>query len=282
MSGFDNAPDIMGEALGRLPLRPSLAQGKVVSMAPEAAARTKALLDKMKRMRLTGMAAALEEQMARTPSLPPALVNHLERLVEREEAERSARRVQRRIKKAGLKVEATVEGIDHSHPRNLNRALAAEIAACGWVAKGCNLIITGPIGSGKTYLASAFTRAACLRGYNALYRRLPELLRELAEARAKKGLEQYMASLAKLDLLCLDDWGLELLDHQQGMDLLQIVEERYGKKAMIVASLLPVDEWGLVMDNPAIAEAVSDRVAATAHCINLSGESLRQEYASRR
>ena len=281
MSGFDNAPDIMGEALGRLPIRSPLGQGKVVNMAPEATARAQRLLDKMKRMRLKGMAAALEEQMARTPVLPIALVNHLERLVAREEAERAQRRQQRRIKKAGLKVEATLEGIDYSHPRNLERARVAELGDCAWVKRGCNLIITGPIGAGKTYLASAFTHAACVRGHSALYRRLPELLRELAEARAAGGLEQYLASLAKVDLLTVDDWGLARLDHQQGMDLLQIAEERYGHKALLIAGLLPVEDWGLVMDSPAIGEAIIDRLTANAHRLNLSGESLRKEYAPR-
>ncbi|MCF8031610.1 MAG: IS21-like element helper ATPase IstB [Desulfarculaceae bacterium] len=279
MSRYENAPDIMGEALGRLPLKSAAASGKVVNMSPEAPARTRLLLDKMKRMRLKGMAAALEEQMARTPALPPALVGSLERLVAREEAERARLRQQRRIKKAGLKGEATVQGIDYSHSRNLDPAQVAELAACAWLKRGCNLIITGPVGAGKSFLASALTHAACLQGHSALYRRLPELLRELAEARELGELDKYMATMAKVDLLTLDDWGLERLDHQQAMDVLQIVEERYGQKAVLIASLLPVRNWNLVMDGTSVGEAITDRLAAHAPRINLSGGSLRPEYA---
>ncbi|MBU1276793.1 MAG: IS21-like element helper ATPase IstB [Proteobacteria bacterium] len=279
MSSFKNAPDIMGEALGRLPINPQARVGKVVKMSPEAPDRARRLLDKLKAMRLSGMAAALEEAMVGSPARLLPVVQQLEILVAREDATRTQGRLRARIRKAGLRVEATIEGVDYNHPRNLDRARVTELAACAWVTQGSNVIITGHIGAGKTYLASALTHAACVRGHRALYRRLPDLLRELAEARAKRGLEKYMEALRRIDLLSLDDWGLEMLDHQQGIDLLEVIEGRDGAKSTLVASCLPLNGWVRFTENHTIGEAILDRLVHNAHQINLQGDSLRKEYS---
>ncbi|MCF8042606.1 MAG: IS21-like element helper ATPase IstB [Desulfarculaceae bacterium] len=281
MSSFKNAPDIMGEALGRFPINPQFRSGKVVKMSPESPNRAGLLLDKMKTMRLAGMAAALEEQMAASPEIPFQTVLHLERMVAREEAIRAQRRLAARVKKAGLNLKTTLDGIDYSHPRDLDRGQISRLASCGWVVKGNNVIITGTVGAGKTYLAGALSHAACVQGYKVLFRRLPDLLREIDEARAKRGgREKLLDGLAKLDLLGLDDWGLEMLDPQQGMDLLEVVEMRYRSKSTLVASCLPLESWvGGVMDNRTIAAAVMDRLVHKAHHLCVRGNSLRGEYS---
>jgi len=280
MSSLKNAPDIMGEALGRLPVRPRPGPGKVVEMPAEANARARRLLEKVRTMRLKGMAEALEEQLEGSHGVPASVVGQLERLVAREEAARAQRRARRRLKKAGLAEEkATVRDIDYSHSRNLDPGQVSRLARSEWVGQGQNLIITGPIGAGKTYLASAFTRAACEQGYGARYFRLSDFLEELARARAQGEMSRLVAELNKTDLLTLDDWGLERLDPQQGLDLLRVAEERYGKKAILVASLLPVADWGQVMEYSSVGAAVIDRLQAHALRINLRGDSLRREFS---
>ncbi|MBU4566753.1 MAG: IS21-like element helper ATPase IstB [Desulfarculus sp.] len=280
MSSFKNAPDIMGEALGRFPINPQFRGGKVVKMSPESPNRASLLLDKVKTMRLTGMAAALEEQMAASPEIPLQTVLHLERMVAREEALRTQRRLAARVKKAGLNPKTTLEGIDYSHPRDLDRGQISRLATCGWVSKGNNVIISGTVGSGKTYLAGALSHAACMQGYKVLFRRLPDLLREIDEARAAKGgRDKFLEGLAKLDLLGLDDWGLEMLDPQQGMDLLEVIEMRHRTKSTLVASCLPLERWVGVMDNRTIGAAVMDRLVHKAHHLCVRGDSLRREYS---
>jgi len=280
MSSFKNAPDIMGEALGRFPINPQFRGGKVVKMSPESPNRADLLLDKMKNMRLTGMAAALEEQMSASPEIPTQTVLQLERMVAGEEAIRAQRRLAARVKKAGLNPKTTLDGIDYSHPRDLDRGQISRLASCGWVSKGNNVIITGTVGAGKTYLAGALCHAACVQGYKVLYRRLPDLLREIDESRsAKGGREKFLEGLAKLDLLGLDDWGLEMLDPQQGMDLLEVIEMRYRTKSTLVASCLPLESWVGVMDNRTIAAAVMDRLVHKAHHLCVRGDSLRREYS---
>ena len=279
MSSLKNAPDIMGEALGRLPIRPLGPKPKVVAMAPETPARAQALWERLKRMRLQGMATLLEEQMAASQAIPLAVVQQMERLVEREEDARSQRRLRQRLKKAGLPLEARVEEIDYAPSRHLDPTQVAHLARCAWVEQGHDLILHGPTGAGKTYLASALSNAACVHGYKTLYRRLADLLREVAEARQAGGLEKYLADLAKMDLLILDDWGLEKLDQEQGMDLLYIVDQRHGRRSILVASPLALSEWGQAMTNQAIAQAVMDRLGANAHRLELGGPSLRPDYS---
>ncbi len=279
MSSLKNAPDIMGEALGRLPIRPRPGAGKVVEMPAEANARARRLLEKVRTMRLKGMAEALEEQLESPPGVSAPVVGQLERMVAREESARARRRLHRRLKKAGLAEQATVREIDYSHARNLDPGQVARLARSGWVGQGQNLIITGPIGAGKTYLASALTRAACEQGFSARYFRLPDFLDELSRARAQDDAAKFEAELNKTDLLTLDDWGLERLDPRQALDLLRITEERYGKKAILVASLLPVGDWGQVMENSPVGAAVIDRLQAHALQVNLRGDSLRREFS---
>ena len=142
-------------------------------MSPESPDRARLLFEKMKSMRLTGMAAAFEDQMNAPHEIPTQTVLQLERMVSREEAIRAQRRLATRIKKAGINPNATIEGIDYDHPRNLDRSQVSSLASCGWVSKGNNVIITGTVGAGKTYLAGALSHAACVHGYKVLYRRLP-------------------------------------------------------------------------------------------------------------
>jgi len=201
-------------------------------------------------------------------------------MVDREMTEREDRRLQARLKKAKLRISACVEDIDYRHSRGLDKSLMISLASCAWIKGHQNLIITGPTGVGKTYLACAMVHKACLEGYAALYRRLPNLLRELAVARADGSYSRTMAAYARADLIALDDWGLDKLDRDQGMDLLELMEDRHGRRSTLVAAQVPVDQWHDVIGEPTLADAILDRLVHNAHGIALKGHSMRKKYSN--
>ena len=168
------------------------------------------------------------------------------------------------------------EDIDYRHPRGLDRAVFRRLLAGDWVRGHQNVLITGPTGVGKTYLACALANAACRQGYTALYQRLPRLFEELAIARADGRFLKLMAALAKVDVLVLDDWGLALLDGERRRDLLELLDERYQTRSTLVTSQLPVAHWHDALGDPTLADAILDRLVHHAHPLTLAGESLRK------
>lgn len=233
-------------------------------------------LDKLNAMRCTGMARALEEQMGMAEIDALSFEERLGLLIDREMTERENRRLATRLKKAKLRHNAAVEDIDYRHPRGLDRALMAKLSSCQWISQHLNVLITGPTGCGKTYLACALAHKACREGYTAHYIRLPRLLQALHIAKGDGRYGKLLTGFAKTRLLVLDDWGLATLTDEQRHDLLEILEDRHGLRSTVVAAQLPVDNWHDIIGDPTLADAILDRLIHNAYKLNLKGESMRK------
>jgi DNA replication protein DnaC len=237
-------------------------------------------LEKLQSLRLTGMLKALEEQQ-RMPAIHDlGFEERLGLLIDRELSERDSRHLNTRLKKAKLRHTCCVEDLDFRASRGLDKTLVLSLAACTWIARGINVLICGPTGIGKSYLACALGHKACLEGYSALYLRLPRLFEELRLAKADGRYGKLMLGYARTDLLILDDWGLTPITDPQRRDLLEILEDRYGKRSTIVTSQLPVCAWHEAIGDPTLADAILDRIVHNAYKIELKGESMRKHAIS--
>jgi DNA replication protein DnaC len=233
-------------------------------------------LDKLQDLRFTGMAKALTEQMALPDIDDLSFEERLGLLVDREVTEREDRRLTTRLRQAKLKQNACIEDIDFKQPRGLDKSLVLDLAQCQWIKKHLNLLITGPTGVGKTWVACALAHKACREGFTSLYLRLPRLLQELPIAKGDGTYTRLMKRLAKVDVLILDDWGLSKLIAEQRRDLLEILEDRHDTRSTIVTSQLPLDQWHHIIGDPTLADAILDRLVHNAYKINLKGESMRK------
>ncbi|MCK5340438.1 MAG: IS21-like element helper ATPase IstB [Desulfobulbaceae bacterium] len=237
-------------------------------------------LEKLETMRFTGMAAALEEQMKMDGLDDISFEERLGLLLDREQAVRETRRMKGRLSKAKLRQDGCVEDIDFRHPRGLDKSLVIRLADCQWIKGHNNLIITGPTGVGKSYLACAFAQKACREGFNALYLRMTKLFENLSLAKGDGRYLKLLTSFAKTDLLVLDDYGLAPLNQEQRHDLLEILEDRHGLKSTLVTSQLPIKHWHEQIGDPTLADAILDRLVHSAHKIQLEGESMRKKKAN--
>ena len=237
-------------------------------------------LEKLTTMRFAGMAAALEEQMQMDGLEDMAFEERLGLLLDREQTVRETRRMKTRLRKAKLRQQGSLEDIDYRHPRGLDKSLVVRLADCQWIKKHNNLIITGPTGVGKSYLACAFAEKACREGFSALYLRTTKLFEDLSLAKGDGRYLKLLTSYAKTDLLVLDDYGLLELNQEQRHDLLEILEDRHGLKSTLVTSQLPVKHWHEQIGDPTLADAILDRLVHSAHKIQLKGESMRKKRAN--
>ncbi|MEW5980363.1 MAG: IS21-like element helper ATPase IstB [Acidobacteriota bacterium] len=238
-------------------------------------------LEKMRRMKLTGMADALERQAAQPETASLSFEDRLGLLIDQEWLYRENRKLGYRLGRARLRVqEASVEKIDYSVPRRLNKGQVLRLTNSDWVARHQNVIITGPTGCGKSFLACALAQKACRDGYSVLYSRLGRLLEELALARADGSYGNRLHKLARLHLIVLDDWGMISLRETERRDLLEILEDRHDAASTIITSQLPIDKWHPMIGDPTIADAILDRVVHNAHKIELKGESMRKIKAN--
>jgi DNA replication protein DnaC len=233
-------------------------------------------LEKLQALRLTGMAKGLEEQLQITGIEELGFVERLGLLVDREMTERESRRLKDRLAKARLRQAASVEDVDLRTPRGLDRSLFLSLCSCQWVSQHLNVLITGPTGAGKSFLACALAQKACREGFTALYQRLPRLLPELALAKADGRYSKVLAGLARVDVLVLDDWGLHPLTDAHRRDLLEILEDRYGNRSTVVTSQLPVSSWHEAIGDATLADAVLDRLVHNAYELKLKGDSMRK------
>jgi len=234
-------------------------------------------LDKLQQLKFTGMLRALQEQASIPDMAAIPFEERLGLLVDRELTERSNRRMQVRLRAAKLKQNTAIEDIDFKSPRGLDRSLILKLADCDWVAAHLNVLITGPTGVGKTWLACALAHKACREGYSALYARIPRLLQELDVGRADGRYAKIIRQLGKTEVLVLDDWGLATLTDQHRRDLLEILDDRYNLRATLITSQLPVASWHEAVGDPTLADAILDRVVHNAYKINLTGNSMRKQ-----
>ena len=237
-------------------------------------------LDQLKTMKLTGMAQAFEEQLQHTDHDALSFEERLAFLVEREHTLRTNRQLTNRLRRAQLKLAATLEDLDHRARRGLDKSLVNELARSRFIKDALNVLITGPTGVGKTYLACAIAHSACRNGCSARYFRVPRLLTDITIARGDGTYPKVLAQLAKTDLLILDDWGLATLNAEQRRDLLDILDDRHGLRSTIVTSQLPLKQWHELIGDPTLADAILDRLVHNAYTINLKGESMRKKRAN--
>ena len=201
-------------------------------------------------------------------------------LVDRELTECDDRQLTTRLHKAKLRQAACIEDIDYRHPRGLDKSVMLQLVTCQWVRAHHNILMTGPTGIGKTWLACALGQQACRDGYSVLYLRLPRLLQEMPTAKGDGRYAKVMAALAKTDLIILDDWGLAQFEDASRHDVLELLEDRHGRHSTLVTSQFPVEHWHEAIGDPTLADAMLDRLIHNAYKLSLKGDSMRKSLST--
>jgi len=237
------------------------------------------LAERMRGLGLIAMADAFLEMQTTTAADDLSREDWLGLLLDREATSRENKRLGRRLQRARLRQSAVVEDTDYRAPRGLDRALFQKLASCEWIRASQHLVIAGPTGVGKSWLACALGHKACREGFSVLYRRASRLFAELATARGEGRLSRLIATLERTRLLIIDDWGPEPLTAEQRRDLLEIVDDRYEKGSLLITSQVPISRWHELVGNPTLGDAILDRIVHRAHRIELKGPSLRKRHA---
>ena len=234
-------------------------------------------LDQLHALGLYGMAKAFGDIAGSADAQALSHPEWLALLLDREASHRYDKRLTMRLRYARLRHQAAVEDVDYRSPRGLDRTLFQKLATGEWIAARENVILCGPTGIGKSWLACALGHKACRDNRSVLYQRLPKLFADLALARGDGRYARILRALHRVELLILDDWGLEPLDAGARHDLLEILEERYGRRSTLITSQIPVAKWHDIIGDPTYADAILDRLVHNAHRLDLSGDSLRKK-----
>lgn len=240
---------------------------------------TQPILDKLSQLKLSGFRNALEEQLHNPDYTALSFEERLGLLLDVEVTRRANNQLRRRIRAAKFPLQATMEDLDLSARRGLNRAEVLQLAHSEWVGRHLNLLILGATGAGKSYLACALGRAACQANYSVRYVRTSRLLHSLELAQADGSLPQMLAKLARIRLLIFDDWLRDPLSRSQTRDLLEILDDRYGHSATMVVTQVPVTEWHARFPDPTLGDAILDRLIHNAYRLELKGDSMRKVYS---
>jgi DNA replication protein DnaC len=234
-------------------------------------------IDQMRALKLDGMADAFAELQQQDRAKELGHAEWLALLLDREATTRDTKRFQGRLRAARLRHgQASVEDVDYRAPRRLGKALFQQLATCHWINEHRNLLVTGPCGIGKSWLACALAQKACRDGYTVHYARVPRLFADLELAHGDGRFPRLFRTLTKVDLLILDDWGPDRLNPSQRRDLMEIVEDRYGQGSTLITSQLPTDTWHEVIGEPTFADAILDRLVHNAYRLALEGPSIRK------
>lgn len=240
---------------------------------------TQPTLDHMNAMKMFFMVDAFQRQLASTQSSALSFEERLGLLIDAEWSGREQRKLDQRLRTARLRHSASIEDVDFKAHRGLSRDLVLALGRGDWLRERQNLLITGPTGVGKSYLACAFAERACRSGFTALYLRAPRLYQELAVSRGDGSYGRLLARLTRTQLLIIDDWGLAPLKDQERRDLLEVVEDRYERASTLITSQLPIKAWHEVIGDATLADAICDRLVHCAHRLELKGPSLRETKA---
>jgi DNA replication protein DnaC len=233
--------------------------------------------DKLYTMKLTGMAEGFKEQLEQPSFRDLSFEERFGILVDRQWTWKENKRLKRLLRDAKLKLQASPEDIDFRTPRGIEKSVILSLTSCQWIRSHQNLLISGPTGVGKTFLACAFAQRACREGFRTLYLRVPQLFYQIALARADGSYGTLMKRLSKTHLLVLDDLGLAPLAETERRDLLEVIEERTGSTSTLITGQLPIDHWHDHIGDPTIADAIMDRLIHNAHRIQLKGGSMRKK-----
>jgi DNA replication protein DnaC len=233
-------------------------------------------LDKLHALRWHGLAEAWRRQGEDPEVASLSFDERFSLLVDQHWTWRENQAMASRLKKSKLPAEPCVEDIDFRHPRGLDRSLIRTLADSRWVAQHHSILFTGPTGVGKSWLAQALAQKACRDGYTVCYRPIPKLFRELMVARADGSLGRVLETLARTDVLVVDDFAMAPLNEPERRDFLEICDDRYNRRSMILTSQLPVEKWHAQMGDPTVADSILDRLVHNAYRIELSGESIRK------
>jgi DNA replication protein DnaC len=233
-------------------------------------------LEQLRAMKLNGMAKGFEEQLASTDYDSMSFEERVGLMTDRERTERENRSLALRLRHAKLKQGAAFEDIEYRNQRGLDKSLVKSLASCRWIKDRLNVLMTGPTGVGKSFIAEALGHKACLEGFKVRAYRATRLFEELAVSRGDGRYARLMDQLAKIHLIIIDDWGLSKLGESEQKDFLELLEDRHNRHSTIVASQMPHEHWHELMTNPTLADAILDRLIHNSYKINLKGESMRK------
>lgn len=237
---------------------------------------TEPLIQQLTELRLRGMAASLEQQLASPDTKRQSFESRLGLMIQQERIERGNARLAQRLRWAKLPQQACLEDLDTRTPRGLDPGQLGQVTDLAWIREHLNLLVTGPTGVGKSWIASAIAHAACRADHSVRCFRLPRLVEELARYAAMQKRSALYRQLAKADLLVIDDFGLNPLADETVRDMLEILDDRYDKKSTLITSQLPVDQWHAYLGDRTVADAILDRLVHNSYRVVLKGESMRK------